>query len=108
MKKPTAPARAKGRLSLVTLFAHVDQPALRDIAKHQLIAGHDRKKVVDDLVAVMDAALPLDFLTSLIPIPGVALVGSILETLDGPLLRLAANAIVTGIEKALAKQAAAA
>ena len=89
------------RLRLSTLFAHVDQPALRDIAEHLLDAGHDRKKVVDDIVAAIDAAIPFAVL-----VPGA--IGTLLESVDGPLARMVANLIVGAVEKARAHRQASA
>jgi hypothetical protein len=85
------------RIRIRDLLEYADLDVLRELADHLLDAGHSRNVVVDDVAAAIDAAVPFDLI-----VPGA--VGAILESLDGPLLRIVARLIVDGVAKVRARR----
>lgn len=65
---------------------------LAALADSLLTAGHTPAEVAEDIAEVIDTAVDYNTL-----VPGA--VGSILESLDGPILRIIAKIIVTAAVK---------
>lgn len=63
----------------------IDREALRDIAIHQLEAGHSVEEVIDDIVETIDAIIPWSVI-------GPA--GIVIEAIDGPIAKAVARLIV--------------
>jgi hypothetical protein len=72
------------------VLPHLDTAALRDLAEHQLEAGHTREEVVADIVAMIDALVPWAVI-----IPGP--IGVVVEALDGPIAKAIAGIVVNGV-----------
>lgn len=84
------------RLRPSKLLAAVPDAKLAKLADDLLSAGHTPAEVAEDIAAVLDAAIDFSAL-----IPGA--VGSILETVDGPIVKLVAGIIVAAARKRAGK-----
>lgn len=87
------------KLDLSVFLRGLDKKSLHEVAHNLFEKGASAEEVADALAALIDLALPLDLL-----VPGV---GSLLELVDGPLIKAIALAIARGIEKGRKKRAAA-
>lgn len=83
---------------LKTLLAHLDLPELHEVAADLLAAGRTREQVIDDIVALVDAAVPWEAI-----IPGPA--GAVVEAVDAPLAKAIARFVVGAAERKRKKAA---
>lgn len=74
------------RLHLGKLLPHVDIHALREVAAALLAAGHTQDEVVEQVVALVDAAIPWSMLGPW---------GSLIEAVDGPVATALVKFILT-------------
>ena len=86
------------KIRISDVLEAVDLPALRELAVHQLEAGHTRAEVIADIVFLVDAVVPWAVL-----LPGPA--GAVVEAVDGP-IAIAIATLVVGAADALRKRKA--
>ncbi len=87
---PTTPPPP--RIRPAKLLGALPRGKLAALADSLLSAGHTPAEVAEDIAEVIDAAVDFSAL-----VPGVA--GSILESVDGPILRAVAGIIVAAAVK---------
>ena len=76
---------AKAKIKIGDLLRSIDHATLRELAVHQLEAGHSRQEVIDDIVETIDALIPWSV---------IGPVGTVIEAIDGPIAKGIATLIV--------------